>query len=765
MPLTPDVFERLGSLYLGRIDQNVPLVIDSRSLTTHALIVGMTGSGKTGLGAALLEEAAIDGIPAIAIDPKGDLASLLLAFPDLAPASFAPWVAPGDDAARVASDHAARLSAFGQDAARVGRYASAVERVVFTPGARIGRALSPLPSLAADADAEAEATRERAVHTASAFLSLAGREPDPRSAEHTLVATILESAWSSGRSLDLPELLRSIQTPPFARLGVMDVDAVVPPKDRMALAVAINGALASPAMAGFVDGPPLDVASLFYGAGGRPRLSILSIAHLSDADRRFFVTVLLGEVVRWMRAQQGTSSLRALLYMDEIAGYFPPVAEPPTKAPMLTLLKQARAFGLGVVLATQNPVDVDYKGLSNAGTWLLGRLPTDRDRLRVLDGLEGAAKESGRAIDRASLETTLAAMPPRTFLHHSVHTPAPQRFEVRQTLSYLRGPLSREELARVSSAPDEASRPATTKSFGATASSGARPVLPPDVRETFLVRTDLRGAITYRAGALFVASVGHRDRVISTSRKLALVAPIGDEGPTWNEAWSFETAPTIDDAPRDGASFTDLPVLATRSAAWSRWEKNAVQHVVSDRPLRVPEVRELDLVASPGETRDGFAARLALVLRERRDAEVDRLVGKWQPKIDRARQKVEKTSRQIEDATADRNAYAVASGLEVGATVLGAMFGRRSALRGAASVATKARRAQKRSVDADRAQADHQEAVADADAMQKTLEAALNELRASWDPSRVTIGERVVPAKKADVIVERCHLVWVPVAV
>jgi hypothetical protein len=769
MPLTPDLFERMGALYLGRVDPSTPLVVDSRSLTTHALILGMTGSGKTGLGVTILEEAAIDGIPSIVVDPKGDLASLLLTFPDLAPASFAPWVAPGQDAASIAGEHASRLASFGQDGARIARYARSVERVLYTPGARWARPLSPLPSLRAPraSETDPDALRERAVTTASAFLGLAGRDSDPRSGEHTLLSTVLFDAWSNARSLDLPELLRAVNTPPFARLGVLDVDAVVPPKDRAALAVAINGALASPSMAGFVDGAPLDIQSLLYGPDGRPRMSVLSIAHLSDADRRFFVTVLLGELVRWVRAQQGTSSLRALFYMDEIAGYFPPVAEPPTKRPMLTLLKQARAFGLGIVLSTQNPVDLDYKGLSNSGTWLLGRLSTERDRARVLDGLEGASTESGRTFDRGALDAALAGLTPRTFLHHSVYTPAPQRFEVRQTLSYLRGPLSREETTRLAAASSAAVPEAApaTPTFRAQAAAGSRPVLPPQIRETFFVRPELASGFTYRPGALFVASIAYADRKVQASRRLALVAPLGAELPSWGDAWAFEGAlPPLLDAPVTDAPFADLPVIATRGPTWDRWQGAAITHVTQERPLCVLEVPELKLIGAPGESREGFAARLALLLRERRDAEVDALVSKWQPKIDKARLKVEQAARKIEDATGDRNAAVVASGLDLGATVLGAMFGRRSALRGAASVATKARRAQKRGIDAGRATSDHADAVAAADQMEKDLAAALTELRASWDPSRVTIGERKVAAKKANVTVERFGLVWVPVA-
>ncbi|MFO0686981.1 MAG: DUF87 domain-containing protein [Sandaracinus sp.] len=773
MPLTPDAFERLGALYLGRTDAQTPLVIDARALTTHALIVGMTGSGKTGLGVTLIEEAAIDGIPAIVVDPKGDLASLLLAFPDVSASSFAPWVPAGEDAIALAAQHAARLASFGQDAARVGRYA-AVERVVYTPGASWGRPLSLLPSLAPPraSETDGDALRERAVTTASAFLGLAGRDADPRTPEHTLLATILLDAWSAGRGLDLPELLRAIQTPPWPRLGVMDVDAVVPPKDRAALAVAINGALASPAMAGLAGGAPLDVGALLYGPDGAPRVSVLSIAHLSDADRQFFVTVLLGELVRWMRAQQGTSSLRALFYMDEIAGYFPPVAEPPTKRPMLTLLKQARAFGLGVVLSTQNPIDLDYKGMSNAGTWLVGRLSTDRDRLRVVEGMRDAASEraasgAGAAPEGGSLDGVLSALPPRNFVMHSVHASHDAVFEVRQTLSYLRGPLSRDELARLASSAlrtSPAAAPASEPSSLFTPrASGARPVLPPDVPETFFVRPDLAGAALYRPGAVLAATVAYRAKDVESVRRFVLVAPLGADGPAWADAWALDAAAPFAGTPAPGLSFADLPAIATRAATWKRWESGAVTHVVRDRPLRVWEAPEVSLVGTPGESREAFGARLALLLRERRDAEVDRLVAKWQPKIDRARTKVDRAARQIEDASADRNTYVVASGLEIGATVLGAMFGRRSALRGAASVATKARRAQKRGVDRDRAVSDHQQAVSEAQQLEQQLEAALAELRASWDPSHVTIGERAVAAKKADVTLERFGLVWVPV--
>src|SRR5690606_28231630 len=214
--------------------------------------------------------------------------------------------------------------------------------------------------------------------------------------------------------------------------------------ERARLALALNNLAASPAFAAWTAGDPLDVAALLHGPDGRPRLSIVSIAHLSDAERMFAVTLLLSEVVAWMRTQRGTSSLRAILYMDEIFGFFPPVANPPSKEPMLTLLKQARAFGLGVVLTTQNPVDLDYKGLSNTGTWFIGRLQTVQDRERVLDGLEGAVQ--GGSFSRATLSDTLSSLDNRVFLLHNVHESAPVIFQTRFSMSYLRGPLSRDQV-------------------------------------------------------------------------------------------------------------------------------------------------------------------------------------------------------------------------------------------------------------------------------------------------------------------------------
>ena len=430
--LSPADYEKLGLFYLGRpwdLDADAPrpgaLLYDSRDLLTHALCVGMTGSGKTGLCIGLIEEAAIDGVPALVIDPKGDLGNLMLTFPDLAPAEFLPWVEEGAAerqgisreqlAEREAKKWRDGLASWGEGPERIRRLREAAEVTIYTPGSTAGRPLAVLSSLAAPPAAlreDAELLRERVTTTAAGLLGLLGIDADPvRSREHILLSTLLERAWSAGLALDLPTLVQQVQRPPVAKIGVLELDSFYPEKERFGLAMALNNLLASPGFAAWLQGEPLDIDRMLYTAEGKPRVAICSIGHLSERERMFFVTLLLDQTLAWVRTRPGTSSLRAILYMDEVFGYLPPVAEPPSKRPLLTLLKQARAFGLGVVLATQNPVDLDYKGLTNIGTWFLGRLQAERDKERLLDGLEGASGGAGPSRAGARCGAVAAAQP------------------------------------------------------------------------------------------------------------------------------------------------------------------------------------------------------------------------------------------------------------------------------------------------------------------------------------------------------------------
>jgi hypothetical protein len=503
-------FEKLGAFYLGRPYDPVKkaaqpglILYDSKDLVTHAVCVGMTGSGKTGLCIDLIEEAALDGVPAIAIDPKGDLTNLMLTFPELRPEDFRPWINEDDARAKSLSpdEYAAQqanlwrdgLAAWGEDGERIRRLKDAADFAIYTPGSSAGIPISIVASFAAPAQSvrdDSELLRDRVTTTAGSVLGLLGIAADPiQSREHILIANLLTRAWSAGESLDLGALITQIQKPPMTTVGALDLESFYPAKERAQLAVKINNLLASPGFNAWLEGVPLDVGQLLRAQSGKPRVAIISIAHLSEAERMFFVSLLLNQVLDWARAQSGTTSLRAVLYMDEIFGYFPPVAEPPSKRPLLTLLKQARAFGLGIVLATQNPVDLDYKGLANAGTWFLGRLQTERDKARVLEGLESASAAAHAQFDKGEIDKLLSGLSQRIFLMHNVHEDAPVVFESRWAMSYLRGPLTRDQIKRLM----DGKRPDTT-SAAARAPTGTAGATSDAVAETAQKTREQRNA-------------------------------------------------------------------------------------------------------------------------------------------------------------------------------------------------------------------------------------------------------------------------------
>lgn len=479
--------ERLGSFYLGaEYDLNqgrpteTPIQYDARDLTTHAVCVGMTGSGKTGLCIGLLEEAAMDKVPAILIDPKGDITNLLLQFPDLLPEDFRPWINV-DDARRrgqTIDEYAAATATTWREG--LGEWGITPERIrvlnettaytIYTPGSDAGIPISILSSLAApqmDFDTNAEAIRDRIAGTVAALLGLVGVDADPvRSRESILLANIFEHFWRQNQNLTLADLIMAVQNPPVRTLGVFDVDTFYPQKERFSLAMAFNNLMAAPTFQSWLQGEALDIDRLYYTPEGKPRHSIFYIAHLSDNERMFFVTLLLESLLTWVRRQTGTTSLRALLYFDEIFGFFPPVAEPSSKKPLMTLLKQARAFGLGVVLVTQNPVDIDYKGLTNAGTWFIGKLQAERDKARVVEGLKGAIAEAGGATD-TDYDSLINRLGNRVFLMHNVHEDRPVVMHTRWAMSYLRGPLTRPQVQQLM-----AGRKAAAAALSAPAVSG-----------------------------------------------------------------------------------------------------------------------------------------------------------------------------------------------------------------------------------------------------------------------------------------------------
>jgi hypothetical protein len=776
--------EKLGAFYLGRTDAG-PLLYDARDLVTHAVCVGMTGSGKTGLCVGLLEEAALDGIPAIVIDPKGDLANLLLTFPALRAEDFAPWIeedaarragaSPAEFAAREAERWRTGLAAWSQDGARIARLRAAADFAVYTPGSTAALPVSILASFRAPSAAvraDGEALRERVATTAASVLGLLGITADAvQSREHILLATILDAAWKAGRDLDLAALIQQVQTPPVERVGVLDVETFYPAKERFALAMALNNLLAAPGFAAWLEGEPLDVAALLHSPAGKPRVAIFSIAHLGDAERMFFVALLLGEVLAWMRAQPGTSSLRAILAMDEIAGYLPPVANPPSKAPLLTLLKQARAFGLGVLVATQNPVDLDYKALSNAGTWFVGRLQTERDRARLLDGLESAA--AGR-LDRQTVEAMIAGLGARRFLLHDVHEEAPVVFETRWTMSYLRGPLTRAQLRQLTGARAPAPPPPAPPPVPAGAAD-ERPVVPPDVSQHFLpVRSGapaFDARLVYRPAALGSARVHFADAKagIETTMPFTLVVPLAADVSTlrWEDGRAVSVEPAdLDTIPAVDAAWSAIPAVAVRGKSWETWRRAFTEHAV--RSVRLTLLRSPTLAATsmPGESERDFRVRLQQLGREQRDAAVDALRARVAPKIAALDERIRRAEQAVAREEQQAREQKVQSAISIGATLLGAFLGRRRASASTVGRATTAARGVSRSMreaqDVERASETVEALRERRRALEDELAAETEALRARTDPLAERLETISVRARKADVAVELVTLAWAP---
>jgi hypothetical protein len=770
-------FEKLGAFYVGRRWDSEKqaagdaVLVDARDLTTHALIVGMTGSGKTGLGVDLLEEAAIDGIPAIVIDPKGDLANLLLVFPELRAEDFAPWVEPGEDPAQVAERWKKGLADWGQDGTRVARFRDAAEVALYTPGSSAGRQLAVLGSLAPPAPSVAaspELLRDRVTAAAAGLLHLAGVDSDPlRGREHILVASILERLWSEGRPADLAGLVQLVQKPPFDRVGVLELESFYPAAARFELATSLNALLASPGFSAWTRGEPLDPARLLVASDGRrPRLAVISIAHLSEPERMSFVTLLLSEIIAWMRALPGTSSLRALLYMDEIAGYFPPVANPPSKAPMLALLKQARAYGLGVVLATQNPVDLDYKGLANCGTWFVGRLQAERDKLRLLDGLEAASAVTGQGFARAEVDRLLSGLDKRVFFMHSVHA-GDTLFMTRWSLSYLRGPMTREQIAAVSGSRGEApAAPVPPAAPPPVEGAAQRPVLPPEIPELFVARAG--AAPTYRPAVFGSARIRYASAKLGVDHweTVILLAPLAGDADAvdWTAAEDVSSRPpALEKQPVDGARFAPLPAAAARAASYRKWERALAMHLLEHRRLdmfRVPDLRE---VSRPGETEAELRLRVMTRARETRDAEVARLRRSWEARLAAAEERVRKAEAAIGREEAQVRSAGTSVAVDAGTAILGAFFGRRrispsrlgSAARGAGRIA-------KERADVARAEEDLEAARARRAEVESSLQAAVAAMSRRLDSSQIVIEPAPLAPRKGDITVGTVALVWVP---
>jgi phage terminase Nu1 subunit (DNA packaging protein) len=823
-------FEKLGAFYLGqevdlaagkRLDSLV--MYDARDLTTHAVCVGMTGSGKTGLCIDLLEEAAIDNVPAIMIDPKGDLTNLLLTFPDLRPEDFEPWInvddarrkgmSVGDYARYIADTWRKGLADWGEGPERIRMLKESADFRIYTPGSEAGLPISILASLRAPTlgwDEGEEVLRDQIQGTVSALLGLIGIEPDPlRSREHILLSNIFEHFWRQGRDLDLARLISSIQSPPVRQLGVFDVDTFFPEKDRFGLAMSLNNIIAAPSFEAWIQGESLDISSLLYTSTGKPRHSIFYIAHLSEPERMFFVTLLLEEIITWVRQQSGTTSLRALLYFDEVFGFFPPVAEPPSKRPLLTLLKQARAFGFGVVLTTQNPVDLDYKGLTNAGTWFIGKLQTERDKMRVLDGLESATAEAGGALDRRQLDRTISALDSRVFLLHNVHEDHPVIFQTRWAMSYLRGPLTRSQVRQlmaetgsevmaptaVAAAPG---RPAVqhevTPAVAPAAApdqlpgySSTPPALPPDLPQVFLPLSlspnravgrleeelDQRleaeeTALVYEPCLLALGDVSFVDRKrrVNESRQVGLLVQPGDVGTVirWEDADPIEVHPNdLENQPEPNALFGPIPSELNTASELRAFSKDFSDHLYHEQALDLYYNPVLKIYGEPGESERDFKVQAQQIAREERDAEVEKLRKKYQRKLDRLETRLAREERELAEDQAEYQARKREELVSAGESVIGLLgiFGRRSST-SVSKAARKRRLTTTAKADIEESEAEIARLEDEIEDMRQEMQEEAEAITDRWAATPDEIETYAVKPRRSDVQVEVVALAWTP---
>jgi len=811
---------RDGQFFLGKVfDMQAGkltdelLQYDPADLTTHAVVTGMTGSGKTGMCVGLLEEAAIEGIPAIIIDPKGDLTNLLLHFPNLLPSDFEPWIDPevarreGKSAAQAAQDTAENwkkgLAGWGLGPDELSLLNQSVDFAVYTPGSSAGVPVNILSSFAAPGlpwEENREILREKISTIVTALLGLIGlTEIDPlKSREHILLSNILENAWSKGTSLDLTELILQTQNPPFERLGAFPVNNFFPAKDRSELAMLLNNFLASPSFEIWRDGVPLDIGSMLYSANGKPRHSIFYLSHLSENERMFFVTLLFASIESWMRTQRGTGALRALVYFDEILGYLPPVANPPSRPIMLRMLKQARAFGVGLLLATQNPVDVDYKGLSNAGTWFVGRLQTDQDKQRLLDGLDSA----GGGLDRSSTDKLISNLGKRTFLLHNVHAKGPKIFQTRWALNFLAGPLTRSQIPELMKLIPAGTQPAVgapsmpvgaasvvapaqaaqvTQTMSAPESgSTTRPVVPAGVNEFFIPNnltfaaalTDSKipaGAQVKQGGFVYRSALFAQAEVVYLARKYNLEMtrqisslPTETRGRlvSWEDfAWKPYTREDLTNSPLPGARFVALPAWLSEPKLINELQNDFIDWVYRSGTIRVRANEALKVYAGPEVSTAEFREMCSKAARDSMKAELDKVESAYKKKLDTLEAKIKRQTMEV-DSQEDQLGQRRMEELGKGAELLFGMLGGRK--RSISSNLSKRRMTSQ-------AKANLKEEQAELELLEKQLkdietekETALTEVEDRW--AKLVDNEIEVPVTpyKKDIYLDFYGLAWLP---
>jgi len=800
--------EKSDKLFLGKAyDLNQSEMLDSLvqydpdDLTTHAVITGMTGSGKTGLGVIMLEEAAMQGIPAIVVDPKGDLTNLLLHFPDLLPEDFKPWV--DQDAARregisveEAAEKTASLWEKGLASYNIGKselqaLSDAVEYAVYTPGSDAGLPVSILASLSAPPipwEGNKEILRDKIASTVTAILGLIGlKDIDPvRSKEHILLSNIFEEAWKQGKDLEMGTLITHVQSPPFEKLGVLSLKQFYPEKERFELAMLLNNFLAAPAFQTWLEGQPLDVGRILFTPEGKPRHSVFYLAHLNDQERMFFITLLYTAIETWMRTQKGSGSLRALVYFDEIAGYLPPVANPPSKSIILRMLKQARAFGVGLMLATQNPVDLDYKALSNAGTWMVGKLQTEQDKARLLDGLEGAAP----GVDRKAFDRMISLLDKRVFLLHNVHEDEPQVFHTRWAMNYLPGPLTRAQIPAVNDLVSaqthgraaEKKEEVNSTRVGDVPGQDVAPAIPGAVEMHYfpaglpfseaLEKAGLTfdpdmpsPQVVYQPALAGQARVAFLDRKHNISQEAVFTVRIDEMKRKGLVRWDNFLIEPIDldalsSSPRANARFGSLDDLVVEDAKFVSGLKSDFEDWIYRTQAMTIRVNEtLGIAAGPEVSEEAFKMMCAEAAEEKETAEIEAVKAKYEKKLDDLEEDLQDEMLDLEEEKQDlnhRRMEEVGKGVE---NILGLFTGRRRSI---STSLTKRRMTSQAKTDVEAAELEIKKIEKEMKHMEAELADELNEVKVRWEEAVDQVIEEPISPYKKNIFIELFGLVWLP---
>ena len=774
MEAKKEIYEKAGLFYLGKdVDKksfkltDILTLLKNKNFTTHAAIIGMTGSGKTGLGIGLLEEAAIDNIPSIVIDPKGDMGDMLLTDPNFDPNTFKEWVedeakAKGEEpleyAKKIASMWKEGIESWGQDSSRVERF-SKVDKTIYTPGSSAGVSINILSSLekpGSEIMDDADNFSQYLTSTVSSLLTLVGIEANPlESKEFILLSQIIAKAWQSGINLSLESLVGAIMQPGFKKIGVLPLDSFYPQSERFKLANKFNSVIASPSFIGWLSGESLDIQKLLFDKDGKAKVAIFSIAHLSDSQRMFFVTLLLNKIVAWMRRQSGSSRLRALLYMDEIYGYFPPTKNPPSKEPMITLLKQARAYGLGVVLSTQNPVDLDYKGLSNIGTWFIGRLQTKQDISKVIDGLGGKIDSSFSKEEIASL---LANLKKRTFFLKSAHLDDIRLFGTRWVLSYLKGPLKKDEIAKLMANKKQQIDTKEPKNISQSSSDYVENiVLNGNIIQRY--EPDITGKKQYFPTVAANVEVQYIDtrRLIDLTKEFNLYINLENiTNCNWDEEEILEeplnSFPTK--APK-GAKFKPLPNFILEDKDLKNCQRELKEHIYSSHKLELYRCKKLRLESKVDESYEDFIVRVEDILQDKFEEALEKLKDRYKSKFDRLEAQIQKAAMQVQKEEADQTNSLISAGM----SIIGALFGRSSVSKIGTAV-SKSSRVLKERGDISRAKAKLQELQERLEELKDELEEKIDELEEKYSIDNYEIDTIFIKPKKSAIDIEEIAILW-----